>query len=174
MLSGWAEMLEPAAFAGALIAGPPEGQNVTFVRPDQWLAAWAVPSAEDAWRQIVRRYLRAYGRVFRHAGWISPVVLIDGQVSQHEDRLAREVDRLGEFFAAERHPFCASPRPYGSGRSRSGRLAATYTTTVAQRATDWAGSHPTSPSAGKPPATADGVGGRYYISIALQLARGRF
>jgi hypothetical protein len=209
MLSGWAAMLKPAAFDGALISGPPQGQNVTFVRPDKWLAQWQEPSAEDAWRQIVRRYLRAYGpasreefarwwgmqpatagrvlrasadelvevsvegspewalrddvealagtrtsdtvqllpafdvytigtrprhalvdkqfedRVFREAGWISPVVLIDGRVAgvwSHQlerkhvavevelfrpptssvtDRVATEVDRLGQFFEAE-------------------------------------------------------------------------
>jgi hypothetical protein len=33
LLSGWAEMLKPAAFEGSLVSGPPRGQNVTFVRP---------------------------------------------------------------------------------------------------------------------------------------------
>ena len=61
MLSGWAEMLKPAAFQGSLISGPPQGQSVTFVRPDRWLAQWVEPGSEDAWREIVRRYLRAYG-----------------------------------------------------------------------------------------------------------------
>src|SRR5262245_17730877 len=34
MLSGWGELLKPAAFKGSLICGPPRGQSVTFVRPD--------------------------------------------------------------------------------------------------------------------------------------------
>jgi hypothetical protein len=65
MGSGWGEMLKPAAFAGSLVSGPPRGQNVTFVRPDRWLKAWKVPDPEEAWREIVRRYLRAYGPATR-------------------------------------------------------------------------------------------------------------
>jgi hypothetical protein len=65
MLSGWAEMLKPAAFQGSLISGPPKGQSVTFVRPDRWLGAWKEPAGEEAWREIVRRYLRAYGPASR-------------------------------------------------------------------------------------------------------------
>jgi uncharacterized protein YcaQ len=65
MGSGWGEMLKPAAFAGSLVSGPPRGQNVTFVRPDRWLKAWVVPEPEEAWREIVRRYLRTYGPATR-------------------------------------------------------------------------------------------------------------
>jgi hypothetical protein len=65
MLSGWGEMLKPAAFNGYLCSGPPRGQSVTFVRPDRWLQAWKVPSSEEAWRQIVRRYLGTYGPAAR-------------------------------------------------------------------------------------------------------------
>jgi hypothetical protein len=65
MMSGWGEMLKPAAFHGYLCSGPPRGQTVTFVRPDRWLRSWAVPDANAAWREIVRRYLRAYGPATR-------------------------------------------------------------------------------------------------------------
>jgi uncharacterized protein YcaQ len=65
MLSNWGEMLKPAAFHGWLISGPPRGQNVTFVRPDRWLATWKEPTPEAAWRAIVRRYLRVYGPATR-------------------------------------------------------------------------------------------------------------
>lgn len=65
MGSGWGEMLKPAAFAGSLVSGPPRGQNVTFVRPDRWLKAWEVPEPEEAWAEIVRRYIRAYGPATR-------------------------------------------------------------------------------------------------------------
>jgi hypothetical protein len=65
MLSGWGEMLKPAAFQGHLCSGPPRGQNVTFVRPDRWLGKWEPPTPEDAWNVIVRRYLRAYGPASR-------------------------------------------------------------------------------------------------------------
>lgn len=65
MLSGWGEMLKPAAFHGHLCSGPPRGQNVTFVRPDRWLAKWKPPAPEVAWKEIVRKYLRAYGPASR-------------------------------------------------------------------------------------------------------------
>jgi hypothetical protein len=65
MLSGWAEMLKPAAFEGSLISGPPRGPNVTFVRPDRWLGKWTEPDSEKAWHVIVRRYLHAYGPATR-------------------------------------------------------------------------------------------------------------
>ena len=61
VLSGWGELLKPAAFQGSLVSGPPRGQNVTFVRPDRWLGGWEEPGSQAAWREIVRRYLRAYG-----------------------------------------------------------------------------------------------------------------
>jgi Winged helix DNA-binding domain len=65
MLSGWGEMLKPAAFQGSLIGGPPQGQNVTFVSPAAWLPEWKELGSEQAWREIVRRYLRAYGPAAR-------------------------------------------------------------------------------------------------------------
>jgi hypothetical protein len=65
MGSGWGEMLKPAAFSGSLVSGPPRGQNVTFVRPDRWLNSWDEPDPGEAWREIVRRFLRAYGPATR-------------------------------------------------------------------------------------------------------------
>jgi Winged helix DNA-binding domain len=65
MLSGWGEMLKPAAFHGYLCSGPPRGQSVTFVRPDRWLEQWDVPDPQQAWREIVRRYLHTYGPASR-------------------------------------------------------------------------------------------------------------
>jgi hypothetical protein len=65
MLSGWGEMLKPAAFQGYLCSGPPRGQSVTFVRPDKWLDQWDVPDPPEAWREIVRRYLHTYGPASR-------------------------------------------------------------------------------------------------------------
>ena len=65
MLSGWGEMLKPAAFEGSLACGPPQGQSVTFVSPPRWLPGWEEPASEPAWREIVRRYLRAYGPAAR-------------------------------------------------------------------------------------------------------------
>jgi uncharacterized protein YcaQ len=58
--SGWGEFLKPASRRGVLCFGPSRGQNVTFVRPDQWVSGWRdVPQAE-AMAELVRRYLRVH------------------------------------------------------------------------------------------------------------------
>jgi hypothetical protein len=61
MASGWGTLLKPAAFQGALISGPPQGQNVTFVRPDRWLKKWESVDGEEAMGEVYRRFLRAFG-----------------------------------------------------------------------------------------------------------------
>jgi hypothetical protein len=65
MMSGWGEMLKPAAFHGYLCSGPPRGQSVTFVRPDRWLREWRLPDGDAAWREVLRRYLHTYGPATR-------------------------------------------------------------------------------------------------------------
>jgi hypothetical protein len=65
LLSNWGELLKPAAFSGSLISGPPRGQNVTFVRPDRWVGDWREVDPDQAWREVVRRYLRTYGPATR-------------------------------------------------------------------------------------------------------------
>lgn len=71
MLSGWGEMLKPASFQGSLIAGPPQGRSVTFVRPDRWLEGWEVLDGQEAMREVLRRYLAAFGPATREefAAW---------------------------------------------------------------------------------------------------------
>ena len=58
--SSWGEFLKPAAFAGALCFGPSKGQEVTFVRPDQWLTSWRQWPQDQARSEVLRRYLRAH------------------------------------------------------------------------------------------------------------------
>jgi hypothetical protein len=59
--SGWGTLLKPAAFQGALISGPPRGQNVTFVRPERWLRSWKAVDGDEAMGEVYRRYLRTFG-----------------------------------------------------------------------------------------------------------------
>ncbi len=59
--SGWGELLKPAAYHGYLCFGPNQEQNVTFVRPDQWIGHWQDYDADEALTTIVRRYLATYG-----------------------------------------------------------------------------------------------------------------
>jgi hypothetical protein len=61
LLSAWGELLGPLAFQGRLCFGEPRGANVTFVRADQWIGGRAEVDPADARREVLRRYLRAYG-----------------------------------------------------------------------------------------------------------------
>jgi hypothetical protein len=62
-LSGWGALLKPSARRGDLCFGPNRGRNVTFVRPDRWLRLRGLPrmDQEQARREVVRRFLAAYG-----------------------------------------------------------------------------------------------------------------
>lgn len=99
MLSGWGEMLKPAAFEGALISGPPRGRSVTFVRPDRWLKVWEDLDGEEAFREVLRRFLRAYGPATREefARWWGMQPAPAGRIitSMPEGELA-EVDVDGQ------------------------------------------------------------------------------
>lgn len=61
LASGWGTLLKPAAYQGALISGPPQGPNVTFVRPDKWLRRWSSVDGEEAMAEVYRRFLRTFG-----------------------------------------------------------------------------------------------------------------
>jgi len=56
MLSGWGNLLYPAAEQGYLCFGPSKGSKVTFVRPDQWIGKWDEPKGPEAWRILFRRF----------------------------------------------------------------------------------------------------------------------
>jgi hypothetical protein len=59
--SGWGGILKPAARSGRLCFGPSRGQNVTFVRPSDWLGSWHEVKPAVALAEVARRYLRAFG-----------------------------------------------------------------------------------------------------------------
>src|SRR5713226_5109941 len=66
MLSGWGNLLHPAADQGYLCFGPSEGSKVTFVRPDQWIGRWDEPSGDEAWKMLLRRFFSTYGPATHH------------------------------------------------------------------------------------------------------------
>jgi len=61
LLSGWGALLKPSARRGDLCFGPNEGERVTFVRPDQWLGAWASQPPATALQEVARTFLKTYG-----------------------------------------------------------------------------------------------------------------
>ena len=62
---GFGAMLKPAAARGDLCFAPSLGPNVRFARPDQWLGPWRPVATEDAVRDVIRRFLAAYGPATR-------------------------------------------------------------------------------------------------------------
>ena len=50
-----------AFFTDQLVQGPPQGNKITLARPDQWIDGWQTVDPEAALREVLRRYLWAYG-----------------------------------------------------------------------------------------------------------------
>src|SRR3989475_2783676 len=50
-----------ACYRGIACAGPPQGNEATFVRPDVWLRKWRDLPVEEAETELLRRYLGGYG-----------------------------------------------------------------------------------------------------------------
>jgi uncharacterized protein YcaQ len=62
LLSGWGTLLKPSSYLGNLCFGPSDGQNVRFVRPDQWIGgAWPRLDPQESLKELGRRWLHAYG-----------------------------------------------------------------------------------------------------------------
>ncbi len=57
----WQAGIGVAARRGLLCFGPPVGTKVTFVRAESWLGRFTIPDAAKAQRELLRRYLGAYG-----------------------------------------------------------------------------------------------------------------
>ena len=63
LASGWGYYLGDAAIANQLCFGPPQGQKVTFVHPDDWLGPQRTWEPGEALREVARRYATTYGPV---------------------------------------------------------------------------------------------------------------
>ncbi|MDP3704248.1 MAG: crosslink repair DNA glycosylase YcaQ family protein [Candidatus Omnitrophota bacterium] len=59
--SGWGSLLKPSAHQDDLCFGPSRGQSVTFVRPSEWIGIWRPVKPDQAFKEMARRYLTAYG-----------------------------------------------------------------------------------------------------------------
>jgi Winged helix DNA-binding domain len=96
LLSGWGALLKPSARRGDLAFGPNRGRNVTFVRPDRWLREFARVDREEARREVVRRFLAAYGPATADelGRWLGFRVGLKRLLQEVEDELA-EVEVAG-------------------------------------------------------------------------------
>jgi hypothetical protein len=63
LASGWGFYLGGAAAADELMFGPPQGQRVTFVHPQDWLGPQRAWEPREALREVARRYAETYGPV---------------------------------------------------------------------------------------------------------------
>jgi len=58
---GWGGVVKQACMLGLVCFGPNQGQEITFVRCDQWLPHLKDLPAEEAGAALLRRYLASYG-----------------------------------------------------------------------------------------------------------------
>ena len=57
----WQLGLHQAAQQGLIVAGPPRGNRVTYVRTEDWLGTLEPVDGQTALREVCRRFLAAYG-----------------------------------------------------------------------------------------------------------------
>jgi Winged helix DNA-binding domain len=50
-----------AFFLSELCQGPPQGNKITLARADQWVGNWREVDGQDALREVLHRFLHAYG-----------------------------------------------------------------------------------------------------------------
>ncbi len=61
VMEGFWNIFRPLFAAGLICYGPPQGQEVTFIRVAQWLPAYKEIAEDEARQILLRRYLCAYG-----------------------------------------------------------------------------------------------------------------
>jgi hypothetical protein len=50
-----------AFFLSEVCQGPPQGNKITLARPDQWIVGWREVDEQEALREVLRRFVHAYG-----------------------------------------------------------------------------------------------------------------
>ena len=85
-----------AFFLDEVCQGPPQGNRVTFVRPDQWIGAWQAVDEREALREVCRRYLHTYGpaRPIDFREWFSARGLSTDQARALFEALGDELEEV--------------------------------------------------------------------------------
>ena len=136
--SGWGGVLKPVARQGLLCFGPSRGQNVTFVRPREWLGQWRDIDPDSALVDSARRYLRAYGPATKtdftrwwgnwpgvgNAAWSGladelATVIVDGA---RADMLAADLPKTGSVTIDQSVALLPAFDPYLLGHSNRDHL----------------------------------------------------
>ena len=111
----WRQLLNPAE--GPFCFGPNRGSEVTIVRADQWIEGWHDVDPSEALREVLRRYLRAYGPAtaadFGHWFHVKPAASRRLVESMRRELEEIDVEGFGGWTLA-RHP---EPPPPAHGRS---------------------------------------------------------
>ena len=115
---GFGALLKPSAFRGDLLFAPSVGRNVRFARPDQWLSGGEPAETEVAAREVVRRYLAAYGPATREEfarwfGMTSPAQSGRLIESLGEEVAPVEVEGSHAWMLAEHIPEAEKAEPSG-------------------------------------------------------------
>ena len=114
-------LLKPSALRGDLLFAPSVGRNVRFARPDQWLSGWEPAETEVAAREVVRRYLAAYGPATREEfarwfGMTSPAQAGRLIESLGEEVAPVEVEGSHAWMFTEHVPEAEKAEPAGAVR----------------------------------------------------------
>ncbi len=115
---GFGALLKPSALRGDLLFAPSVGRNVRFARPDQWLSGWEPAETEVAAREVVRRYLAAYGPATREQfarwfGMTSPAQAGEVIESLGGEVAPVEVEGSYAWMLAEHVPEAEKAEPSG-------------------------------------------------------------
>jgi hypothetical protein len=85
-----------AFFFDELCQGPPQGNKITLVRPDQWIDGWRDVDEQTALLEVCRRFLRTYGPArpgdFRE--WFGGRALDAAHVRALFDSLGDELEQI--------------------------------------------------------------------------------
>lgn len=114
----WGPFLKPSAFRGDLCFAPSAGQNVRFTHPDRWLGPAEPHEPEVALRDVVRRYLGAYGPATREdlARWWSGVTAAGARRLLEEVGEAVDVEGVTAYLLPEHVAEAAAAEPAGCVR----------------------------------------------------------